>query len=71
MAAESSLATLALTRYLLDLSPKNFIIGLSSSADPRNLPKGIRFTRYPSFGPAAVLTKSGEKPSLARMGIDY
>lgn len=44
---------------------------LSSSADPRNLPKGIRFSRYPTFGPVAVLTKSGGKPSLATRGVDY
>lgn len=44
---------------------------LRSSADPRHAPNGVRFSRYPTFGPKLILAKTDRKPSQAVPGVDW
>jgi len=44
---------------------------LRSSADPRHAPNGVRFSRYPTFGPKLILAKTDRKPSQAVPDVDW
>lgn len=56
----------------MTLAADSKVIVLSSSVDPRNAPTGIKFSRYPTFGPSLVLTKvAGRSPSTEIPGTDY
>ena len=61
---------MTVTRMTLAADSK--VVALASSADPRNAPTGISFSRYPTFGPSLVLNKVvGRAPSTEIPGIDY
>jgi len=69
--ASFSIAGNRMTASKMVLTTDSLVKVLESSADPKNSPTGIKFTKMPTFGPSLALQKTVRKPSQAVEGIDW